>query len=372
MTARHLPEDEPFFAQWKQRGARPRTLTSSIALAELLSITPPPSLAVVGSKGKGTAAAAASMALTGAGLTTVTITSPAFRSNRERIRVNGAELSHDEFLRLSAHLSRLLPSLPAEHYLSPSGAFTMMGAWWAGEVGADVLIVEEGMGGATDEVSLFDHTALVVTPIFVEHAGIIGDDLAAIAENLVGAGSDSVRILGPAQQDALVERLVRSAAESWGAGIVDAIPLPHRNPLIGENMGVGAAVGAALAEHLGHTPTAFRMPTLPGRSSLHEGPSGRWFVDAAISPAGVAAALDASPLHEPTIIASWPESKDRAGCSALVPDAIHVRVPGLPYPDGLPLLADVAGELDGDVVALGTISFIAEVLDHLKVPTGLW
>ncbi|WP_182353964.1 hypothetical protein [Flaviflexus huanghaiensis] len=372
MTARHLPEDEPFFAQWERRGKMSRTLHSSVALASALSLSPPPSMAVVGSKGKGTAVAAASMALTAAGLTTVAITSPAFRSNRERIRVDGAELSHDEYVRLSAHLSELLPLLPPDHYLSPSGAYTIMGAWWAEQIGSDVLIVEEGMGGVTDEVSLFAHSALAITPIFIEHAGIIGDDLTSIAENLIGAGSSSVRIVGSAEQELHAHHLVHSTAETWGAEIVPVTPLPHINPLIGENMGVGAAVGTAMAGLLGHRPRDFRVPNLPGRSSIHTGPAGRWFVDAAISPAGVAAALEASPLPAPTIVASWPESKDRDGCSALVPNAIHVCVPGLPYPAGLPTLQDVSAGLEGDVLALGTMSFIAEVLDHLKVPTDLW
>ena len=79
-----------------------------------------------------------------------------------------------------------------------------------------------------------------------------------------------------------------------------------------------------------------------------------------------------SPLENSTTIVSWPLSKDRAGCSALVPDAIHVRVPGLDYPDGLPTFSEIAGEITGNVLALGTISFVAHVLDHLGAPTDLW
>lgn len=372
MTAEHLPADEPFFAQWAGRGSIQRSLESARALMEVLGFSAPPSLAVVGSKGKGTAAAGATKALANAGLTTVTVTSPAFRSNRERLRLNGTALSHDEYGRLSAHLERLLPRLPQGSYLSPSGAYTVMGAWWAAEIGADVLVVEEGMGGATDEVSLFDHTALVVTPIFLEHAGIIGDDLISITENLLGAGSGSVRIAASAAQAPTVESLIRRAAQTWGAELLHPAPVDHRNPLIGANIGLGAAAGAALAELLGRTPRAIGPIDLPGRSSLHEGPGGRWFVDAAISPSGVAAALAASPLKSSTIIASWPLSKDRDGCRALVPDAIEVAVPGLDYPPGLPQLSDVVDHAENDVVALGTISFVAEVLNHLKVPTDLW
>lgn len=372
MTAVHLAADKPFFAQWAGRGSRARTLHSARRLQELLGFTPPPSLAVVGSKGKGTAAAAASMALASAGLQTVSITSPPFRTNRERIRLNGAAIPMADYEALSEHLTELLPLLPPEHYLSPSGAFTMIGAWWAATIGADVLVVEEGMGGATDEVSLFDHTAVAVTPIFMEHAGILGNNIGDIAANLLGAGSASVRLLGSAPQPSSAQAVIDDSAASWGAEIVTAGPAAHLNPLIGMNIGLGHAVGATFAELLGGLVAPLRELNLPGRSSLHEGPSGQWFVDAAISPAGVAAALQSSPLKDPTILASWPLSKDRAGCSELVPGAVHVRVTGLEYPPGLPTFAEIAGELEEDVVVLGTISFVAQVLHHLQAPTDLW
>ena len=372
MTSEHLKADEPFFSQWATRGKRSRTLSSAQALLDLLDFTPPPSLAVVGSKGKGTAAAAASMALAGSGLTTASITSPAFRTNRERIRIDGVAIAPDEYERLSLRPAALLPLLPTEHYLSPWGSYTVMGAWWGAAMGADVLGIEEGMGGATDEVSLFAHTALCVPPILMEHVGILGHDLGEIADNLLGAGSHSVQIVASAEQVPTVEALVTRSVDTWEATLVDPVYVSHRNPLVGENIGLGLAVGTAFAERCGKIAQDIPELNLPGRSSLHEGPSGRWFVDAAISPAGVSAALQSSPLIDPTIIASWPLSKDRAGCSDLVPDAIHVRVPGLDYPADLPTFGEIAHTLEGDVVVLGTISFIAQVLEHLKASTDLW
>lgn len=371
VTAQHLPADVPFFAQWAQRGSKPRTLDSAIALMTLLDFSPPPSLAVVGSKGKGTAAAAASTALSASGLTTVAVTSPAFRSNRERIRLDGRAISDADYRLISSRLSEVLGSLPSEHYLSPSGAFTIMGAWWASMIGADVLVLEEGMGGRTDEVSLFSHRAMAVTPIFEEHIGIIGDDLRSVAGNLLGAGSDRIEFVGTARQSPVVNALIEQNVSDWGADVVPSSPIAHTNPLIGENLGLGHAIGAALSEALGREAQPLPSLHLPGRTSIHHGPRGTWCVDAAISPAGVRAALAAAPLTNPTIVASWPLSKDVAACREIVPGAIHVSVPGLPYPD-LPRFAEVVEGLEGDVLALGTISFIAEVLEYLKVPTDLW
>lgn len=461
MTAQHLAADEPFYRQWSRRGTMPRTLTSSRRLLNLLGFTAPPSLAVVGSKGKGTAAAAATMALVDSGLTTVSVTSPAFRTNRERIRINGAALTLEAYELVSEKLAGLLPLLPADHYLSPTGAYTIMGAWYASHIGADVLVLEEGMGGSTDEVSFFDHTALAVTPIFLEHAGILGNTEGEIAENLLGAGSASVRLIASAPQSPEITSLVENRATEWGATLVPTSPAHHRNPLVGESMGLGRAMGSVFAKLLLSEPrhscsepsrpltvpdsfpsqpsrnsldetsgaappaesgarrTSFSSDTgvqasaadsgsstrhstslpgdwvnlpvdsldfphdpvtapdrslnLPGRSSIHETASGTWFVDAAIAPAAVEAALRASAMSKPVVIASWPLSKDHEGCFEIVPDAILVRSGvGLAFPPGLPSLADVAPGLSGDVIALGTISFIAEVLDYLGASTESW
>ena len=401
MTAQHLAADDPFYQQWADRGGLPRTLESSDTLAQLLEFTPPPSIAVVGSKGKGTTAAALSMTLANAGLRIVSITSPAFRTNRERIRLNGTAISLAEYEELSERLSELLPLLPSGHYLSPTGAYPIMGAWWASEQGADVLVVEEGMGGKTDEVSLFSHVALAVTPIFFEHGGILGQTVPQIADNLVSAGSESVQIIASAPQSDEVKGIIAQRATEWNSQITGSVPAPHRNPLIGQSIGLGQALGKEVAKLLGGSSATHEQKldqnqkqnpglsepdvsiagslVLPGRSSLHhvqgiEGqPDETWFVDAAISADAVRVALESAGMKDAKVVCSWPLSKDRTACLDLVPGAIEVRAgQGLEYPDGLPTLEDVASSLAGDVIALGTISFIAEVLEHVGAETDSW
>lgn len=443
MTAQHLAADEPFFRQWSTRGSLPRTLISSKALIELLDFTPPPSIAVVGSKGKGTTLAALSVGLSREGFTTVSIMSPPFRTNRERIRLNGTAIDQDTYEQISNRLAELLPHLPSDHYLSPAGAYTVMGAWLASQIGADVLVVEEGMGGGTDEVSFFSHIALGVTPIFFEHGGILGNTVPEIARNLLSAGSSSVEIIASAPQSEDVADIIASKAEQWGSHVVMPPPASHLNPLIGQSVGLGAGLAHAVipllatrkhglhsgtrdekggqhesiinsprsekysAEPHKFQPDLVEILNLPGRSSRHILPpqsehvrnsqSGKnaehemvtnlrtgtdnsaqkgdstWFVDAAITPDAVREALKAAAMPEATVVCCWPLSKDRDGCLALVPGAYEVRAGhGLPFAEGLPEFQNIVADLEGDVIALGTISFIGEVLDFLGAETDSW
>lgn len=89
--------------------------------------TPVPLVVVVGSKGKGTTAAYASAALAAAGLRVGTLTSPGFRSHRERIRVDEQSITPTELARLAMVIAQTLErcgnDLPNDGYLSPTGLF---------------------------------------------------------------------------------------------------------------------------------------------------------------------------------------------------------------------------------------------------------
>lgn len=362
--------DAPFFSQWLHRGSLPRTLQSAVALADLLNLSPPPSIGVVGSKGKGTTVAAATRALVDAGLKVVSVSSPSLRSNRERIRVNGRQISIETLQDLSTRLADLLPSLPPTSYLSPSGAFTMMGAWYAEQVGADILVIEEGMGGSSDEISLFDHHGLGVTPVFFEHGDILGQTPVEIARNLLGAGP--APLIVTAEQTTEVTAVIADMASAWNSELCTVTPdfSLHRHALTAANITTGHVLGSKVASQMGYVQPPPGPLNLPGRCSIHQGPHGTWLVDGAISPDGVRAALACSPCDNPTVMGCWPMDKPWKECADIA-GAISVRTGNhLAFPPGLPSLADL--DLDGDVIALGTQSFMGEVLDYLDVDTGHW
>ncbi|MGL5829915.1 MAG: hypothetical protein ACRC0L_10150 [Angustibacter sp.] len=410
MVAVELAEDRPFFSQWPGAG-RQRSLGRARSLATALGVTwplPVPVLTVVGSKGKGTAVAHASSVLAAAGLRVGTVTSPPFRRNTERIRVDGKALSLADFCALSDRVAHALKSLPpsVDEYLAPTGVFTVAGVSELLARGVEVLVLEEGLGGRSDEVSLFPADVVVVTPIFEEHLGVIGDSLAEIAADLLGVCCAQTTLVVTTSQGREVTAQFPDA-RTTPRRVISRAPDVYRKCAPGLSA-LNAATGAAAAEYLaaqlsrGISPAnlsqanfpswlsaAGERVTLPGRLSVHppgRGRAGPWILDAAISPPGIRAAaeyLSAEDLAPDVVLACFPDSKDARACFSAARRLFGDITPvtcgqhlSFRQSGGNPLPAAraVADALrhPGPVLALGTMSFIAEVTELLDIPTDSW
>lgn len=364
-------DDEPFFREWSERvpGER-RSLARAGLLAPALGLAVGDlhPLVVVGSKGKGTTATYAAATLRSAGLRVGLITSPGYRSHRERVRLDGVALSVAEFSAMASALSVALSSLPARApgsgYVSPTGAFTLAGLAWLVGQDVDALVVEAGMGGASDESSLTLPSVVAVTPIFEEHLDVLGPDLAAVARDKTATINRFTRSVVAAPQSPLVAEILATTAPAATPVVADA-------SLVATNAAVGYSAAQEYLKALGKPAAPEGLPEvrLPGRHSLHRLGSQTWALDSAISPEGIDAAL--SWYGDPTtVLLSIPDTKDREAClKALAGQpVIEVRSKAshLTYPPDLPTLADLS-DLGDRVLALGTISFIGEALDLLDV-----
>lgn len=405
MTAIWLPEDEPFFREWNHRLPDDRrSLTRAQSLAELLGIhfnRTPPTIAVVGSKGKGTAAAAASSILDRMGLTVGTVLSPPFRTNRERIRLGGRALSDDEYRELSGRLSHALAKLgpPTRGYLAPTGAYTVSGAAYLIDHGADALVLEEGLGGRSDEVSLFPPDVVVVTPVFAEHLGLLGPDVPHVAADLVGVATERTHSIWTlTQSEEVLHELEHQASrveaqlevvptDDWSMASARTIPGFGR-----ANAALGGRAAQSLFpdQQLSHREfsDALRRLQLPGRLSVHRRGEATWVVDAAISPSGVAEALSWCLTHAgrpEAVLASFPDVKDAQGCfdvlagyRVLPVTAGETYLTFAPTPTGPwrpfeTAISEIDEAQPAVVLAIGTISFIGEALNFLEAQTErLW
>ncbi len=254
----------------------------------------------MGSKGKGTAATYASAFLAAAGLRVCTVTSPGLRTDRDRIRINGQAVSEEELAILAAALEEGIGTLPppSDGYLSPSGLFLLVGVLHAGRASADALVLEAGMGGRSDEVALFPPDVAAITPVFLEHAGVLGDTEAEIAQEKFGVAGPGTIVLS-APQSAPVTEVLRGAdvVGPGGAALPDDL-LPAGLGRAAAELGVAAArrmpgVTEPPAEALREVLASI---VLPGRTSRHDVPGSatRLLIDSAIDRTGVAAALAAA------------------------------------------------------------------------------
>ena len=178
------------------------------------------SVLISGTNGKGSTAATLASILRASGLKTGLYTSPHLVRINERIRVNGKEISDDEFASLHGEVDRVAEKLVegAELPWHPS-FFEMMTAiafeHFAREK-VDLAVLEVGMGGRLDATNVVDPRVSVIADISLDHQKFLGDTVVEIAREKVG-------IIRP------------------GGAVVTLPQLPEANDVIGNTiLGLGA------------------------------------------------------------------------------------------------------------------------------------
>ncbi|WP_062358055.1 Mur ligase family protein [Herbidospora yilanensis] len=372
-----MSSDEAFFREWTTRtpGSR-RDLPRARRLAEAVgAVAAVPVLTVVGSKGKGTTATYASAYLASTGARVVTVTSPGLRTNRDRIRVDGASISADALAALGTRLASV-PLPPSDGYLSPAGLFTLAGVLHARDVGADYIVLEAGMGGASDEVSLFPAEVVAVTEIFAEHVGVLGDTVAEIAREKAGVITPETKWAVTLPQSPEVRAELKARAGHRLREIT-----PEATPWTSN-----ALLGRSAAAHLTDakpTPVPVR---LPARFSHHDIGRTRLIIDSPITGAGVKMSVDRAVAEwggVDRVLLCLPDHKDLDGAVHALRSlpVTFVRLPDthLNFTRALPPDWDVTtiGTVDAQyiealgehVLALGTVYFTGHLLDNLDIPT---
>lgn len=404
--------NEFFFREWSDR--RPeerRSLERAQGLAARLDLPDLdiPLLAVVGSKGKGTCATFASAYLVAAGLRVVTITSPGFRTNRERIRVNGQAVSEQELAGWADTLedtARRLPRrVPGAGYLSPSGLFMVAGLLHARSLAADAVVVEAGRGGLSDEISLFPAAVIAITAVFGEHLGELGDSPADVARDKAGIVTARTQAVVSSPQEPKIERAIaKTVAARTENRLAPKVVTARSSGLPDHLLSTGlnranAELGCVAAQELlaVTTETTPRRETmtrvlstvsLPGRLSWHTlpGTATRILVDSPVSRAATASALAIARIEFGSIdhvLLSLPDDKDLDGAitelAGLPVTFVRLRQSHLRFTRPVPstwsvresddLSVDSIAKLGRRLVALGTISLTARILDLVDADT---
>ncbi len=171
-----------------------------------------PSLHVAGTNGKGSVVATLDALLRGAGLRVGRYTSPHLVDFRERIAVDGREITAPQVL---DWLERWMPAAEALHAtffeLTTCLAFSHFAS-----AGVDVAVIEVGLGGRLDATNVITPLAAAVTSIGLEHTEYLGTTLSAVAREKAGVFKPGVpAIIG--EQDATVAALLAAFAAGAGA-----------------------------------------------------------------------------------------------------------------------------------------------------------
>jgi len=169
----------------------------------------PPVVHVTGTNGKGSTIAFMGAALEAAGYQVHAYTSPHLTRFHERIRLGGALIEED-------HLSDLLEECEAANQGRPITYFEITTA--AAFLGfsrtpADILLLENGLGGRLDATNVVARPALtVITPVSIDHTQYLGEGLAAIAFEKAGILKPGVAgVIGPQPAEAAAPIIERAA-----------------------------------------------------------------------------------------------------------------------------------------------------------------
>jgi dihydrofolate synthase/folylpolyglutamate synthase len=148
-----------------------------------------PTIHVAGSKGKGSSSAMIASVLNAAGLKIGLFTSPHLHRMTERIRVDKEEISSERFSELVEDLWPDVEAVEQRGDVGVVSVFEMLTAMAFFEfraVGADVQVIEVGLGGRLDATNLVTPDVAVITPISLDHTAVLGDTVPKIAFEKAG------------------------------------------------------------------------------------------------------------------------------------------------------------------------------------------
>ena len=308
------------------------------------------SIHVVGTNGKSSVTEMTAALLHAHGRRCGAYLSPHGRRWSERVRVGGAELAHDAFAAAAEEVAGAAATLERDRgrndRVTQFEAATATALLGLAQAGADVAVVEAGLGGRLDATNVLSSRATVLTSIGLEHTRWLGDTVEEIAlEKLAVLRDGTALVVGrlPPEVHALAARV---AAERQARLLVAAAPpadvsLRTPAPYARRNLGVAMAAAGELLGSLdgGRVRAAAERLRLPGRAELLAGDP-PLLLDAAHNPEGATALAEALPAIAPGrpvvgclalladkdaagVIAALAPRLDAAVCTELAPEALR-------------------------------------------------
>ena len=265
---------------------------------------------VAGTNGKGSVCASIEALLRARALRVGKYTSPHLVDFRERIVTDGVAVSEDWVVEFIRRWTPTVESIGATFF----EATTAMAFAWFAEAGADVTVVETGLGGRLDSTNVVRPVVAGVTSIGIDHVEYLGDTLEAIAAEKAGIfkpGAPAASGEPAPEVDALLRRLAHERGASRVASVwrdapprdvevsaggtsftldLDGVPCRFRTPLLGEHQASNAALALLMVREAGapfwggpaEGASALAQVRLPGRFQR----VGRYIFDVEHNPDG--------------------------------------------------------------------------------------
>src|SRR5215468_3844450 len=175
---------------------------------------------VAGTNGKGSVCAFLEAICLSAGIKTGLTTSPHLVSITERVRINGQNISQEEFVGLATRVRETAEHLVVAGELETVPTYfeqvTAIALLAFAEVKVELAILETGLGGRLDATTAANAEIVAITPIDYDHQQYLGETLAEIAGEkaaIINSRNQKVII---SKQPAEAEKVVLERCREFG------------------------------------------------------------------------------------------------------------------------------------------------------------
>jgi dihydrofolate synthase / folylpolyglutamate synthase len=198
-TIEYLYAQLPLFSKYG-KGAIKMGLDNITALCAALD-NPQDKLKIIhvaGTNGKGSTSHMLSAVLQEAGYKTGLYTSPHIKDFGERLKINGELVSQQWIVDFVAKHKALFEQIePSFFEVTVAMAFQ-----YFADQECDIVVIETGLGGRLDSTNIVNPILSVITNISYDHMDVLGDTLAAIAEEKAGIIKKGIPfVLGERQKE---------------------------------------------------------------------------------------------------------------------------------------------------------------------------
>ncbi len=182
-------------------------------------------LHVAGTNGKGSVCAVVSSVLGVSGYVTGLFTSPFITDFREQIQVNSTMISEEDFAEIAEYVFSFVEKLLEKGIIITEFEFTMAAAFeYFCRKNCDAVVLEVGMGGLLDSTNVIKSPlCAVLTPISLDHMGMLGNTLRDIAQHKCGIIKEGTFVVS-AHQECEVQSVIEEPCREKNVPLVYAEP----------------------------------------------------------------------------------------------------------------------------------------------------
>lgn len=233
---------------------------------------------VAGTNGKGSVCSMLDAICREAGLHTALFTSPHLVTFRERIRLDGAMISEAEVAEGLTRIRQIVESW--ETHPTFFELATALALDWFQKHGAQVIVLETGLGGRLDATNALTPAVAVLTSLSLDHRQYLGDTLEEIAAEKAGIlkpGIPAVITPQPEPAARVIEETARrvGAPLTWAAQpVTREVVLPGSHQKLNAALALAALDAARISLPEGAIERGLKQVVWPGRFQQIERPEG--------------------------------------------------------------------------------------------------